>query len=94
MTKREYARRKNPLVGPRSQLSKLEFSFRGRSGACSTRLNDIGFVTAPDMRYACEVCSVWPSGFSARATANLDTDAHAGVWVVDNTGALHHVGID
>jgi len=94
MTKREYARRKNPLVERRSQLYKLEFSYHGEYGAYTTRLNDIGFVTTPDMRYTYEVYSVWPRGFSATATANLDADSLSDVWVADNTGALHHVGVD
>ena len=46
------------------------------------------------MRYTYEVYSVWPRGFSATATANLDADSLSDVWVADNTGALHHVGVD
>jgi Tfp pilus assembly protein PilE len=76
------------------QLYKLEFSYHEEYGAYTSNLSDIGFVTTPDMRYVYEVHSVWPQGFSARATANLDTDAYTDVWVVDKTGALRHVGID
>lgn len=76
------------------QLYKLEFSYHGEYGAYSGSLSDIGFVTTPDMRYTYEVYSVWPRGFSARATANLDSDADSDVWAVDNTGALRHVNVD
>jgi type IV pilus assembly protein PilE len=76
------------------RLFELQLSYREANGSYTDSLGDLGFRPTPDLRYTYEIYSLWPSGFSARALSNLDSDLEFDVWTIDHTGSLRHVTVD
>ena len=76
------------------RLYKLEFSFRSRFGHYSADGVSLGFTPSADHLYVYQILGATTSEFSARAEANLDRDTALDIWIVDQTGALRHVGRD
>ena len=77
-----------------SSLHKLQFAYHSEQDTYTTDMNDLGFSLFGDERYTYVVTAATTSSYSASASANLDRDPALDIWIVDESGAIQHIGED
>jgi prepilin-type N-terminal cleavage/methylation domain-containing protein len=71
-------------------MARHESAYKDEHGFYTTNLSDLGFRMDGTARYAFDVPQADGSSFTARATANLDSDDDLDVWTLDDKGTLIH----
>jgi type IV pilus assembly protein PilA len=72
----------------------LEFHYQSENDTYTTSLDDLGFQMVGRARYSYIVVDADSSGFTARATSNLDSDPDLDIWIVNDTGTLKQINAD
>ena len=72
----------------------LEFHYQSENDTYTTSLDALGFQMVGRVRYSYVVVNADSTGFTARATSNLDGDPDLDVWIVNDTGTVKQVNAD
>ena len=71
-----------------------EITFRAENDTFGATLGTLDWAPAGSTRYSYGIIGANTTQFSARATANIDTDAIIDVWLIDENKALSNVTND